>query len=114
MLASKFRLTGAQNFKRVQQEGLVLQSANFGLAYLKRKDQETSRFGFVVSTKIARDAVDRNRIKRIIREAVRVSSIDIVNGYDVVFLAKTTIMRVPTASVMQEVKNTLRQVGVLK
>lgn len=114
MLAKKFRLTGARNFTRIQKEGKVFQSANFGIAYVKRGDSEASKFGFIVSTKIAKDAVDRNRFRRAMSEAVRIDSIDLVNGYDVVFLAKTSIARVSTAEIMKEVRLSLKESGLLR
>jgi len=112
MLAKKFRLTGVKNFARIQKEGEVYQSANFGIARIKRGDNESSRFGFVVSSKIAKDAVDRNRFRRAMSEAVRIASIDLVNGFDVVFLAKTSIVRVPTSEIMKEVRFSLKESGL--
>lgn len=114
MLAKKFRLTGAKNFTRIQNEGKVYQSANFGIAYLKREDTNPSRFGFIVSTKIAKDAVDRNRFKRAMSEAVRIASIDLGNGFDAVFLAKTSIVRIPTSEIMKEVRVSLKVSGLSK
>ena len=100
MLAKKFRLKGAKNFARIQKEGKVFQSNNFGIAYIKREDEDPSRFGFIVSTKIAKDAVDRNRFKRAMSEAVRINSIDLNPGFDVVFLAKTSIIRISTDKII--------------
>jgi ribonuclease P protein component len=112
MLAKKFRLKGAKNFARIQKEGKVFQSTNFGIAYTKREDEDPSRFGFIVSTKIAKDAVDRNRFKRAMSEAVRIASIDLMNGYDAVFLAKTSIVRIPTSEIMKEVRLSLKESGL--
>lgn len=114
MLAKKFKLTGARNFDRVQKEGKVYQSADFGIARYERKDSDPSKFAFIVSTKIAKDAVDRNRFKRAMSEAVRINSIDLKNGFDVVFLAKMSIVRVPTSEVMKEVRTALKESGLLK
>lgn len=71
MLARKYRLTGSKNFTKVEKEGKVYQSTNFGIAYVRREDEDPSRFAFIVSTKIAKDAVDRNRFKRAMSEGVR-------------------------------------------
>ena len=114
MLAQKSRLTGVRNFKKVEEKGEIYQSENFGLARVNRGDENPSRFAFVVSSKIAKDAVDRNRFKRAMSEAVRVSMIDMINGFDVVFLAKTSITRIPTAELMKEVKAALKDSGLLK
>ena len=92
----------------------MYQSQNFGLALFDRRDAEPSRFGFVVSTNIAKDAVDRNRFKRAMSESVRTSGTDLKSGFDVVFLAKTSIVKSPTSNVMKEVKNALKESGLMK
>lgn len=114
MLAKKFKLTGAKDYTRVQDNGKVFQSDNFGIAYIKREDKDPSRFGFIVSTKIAKEAVDRNRCKRAMSEAVRIDSVNLAEGYDVVFLAKTSISRVSTTDIMKEVRLSLTKAGLMK
>ncbi len=114
MLAKKYKLTGSKDYARVQDEGKVVQSENFGMAYLNRRDNLPSRFGFVISTKVAKDAVDRNRYKRAMSEAVRIETINLTTGYDVVFLAKPIILKASTVEVMREVKNTLKKLGLIK
>ena len=114
MLAKKFKLTGAKDFDRVQKTGKVYQSTNFGIAYVSRNDGIFSRFAFIVSTKIAKEAVDRNRVKRAMSESVRINSISLTPGYDVVFLAKTTINRISTTDIMKEVYTALKNVGLAK
>ena len=114
MLSRKNRLTGAKNFIRVQAEGKVYQSKDFGSAVVDRKDGAPSRFAFVVSTKIAKEAVDRNRIKRIMGEAIRLNTLNICDGIDFVFLAKPSITRIPTTEIMKEVKESLEREGFFK
>jgi ribonuclease P protein component len=114
MLAKKFRLTGAKDFARVQENGKIFQSDNFGIAYLDREDNEPSKFAFIVSTKIAKEAVDRNRFKRAMSEAVRIDSINLNPGYDVVFLAKVSIYKASTTNIMKEVRDSLRKAGLTK
>ncbi|HKC04260.1 MAG TPA: ribonuclease P protein component [Patescibacteria group bacterium] len=114
MLARKNRLSESQDFKRVETDGTIYQSQNFGLAYFDRKDEEPSRYGFVVSTKIAKDAVDRNRFKRAMSESVRTSGTDLKSGFDVVFLAKTSIVKSPTSDIMKEVRVALKGSKLLK
>ena len=85
MLGRSNRLTGELNFKRVQEKGSVFQSQNFGVAIFDRKDGEPTRFGFVVSVKVAHDAVDRNYARRKMSEGVRLTLSDLRDGLDVVF-----------------------------
>jgi ribonuclease P protein component len=114
MLAKKHRLTGGENFLKVQKEGKVYQSVNFGIACIRRGDSNPSRFAFIVTTKIAKEAADRNRFKRAMSEAVRIATIELKEGFDVVFLAKPSIARVPTAEIMKEVRSSLKEGGFLK
>jgi ribonuclease P protein component len=114
MLASKNRLTGDNDFARVKTEGKLYQSRSFGVAVLKRGEDGPSRFGFVVSTKVTKSAVQRNRIKRALREAVRYEISYLKQGYDVVFLAKKSALRQLTESLMRETKGFLKEIDLVK
>ncbi len=114
MLAKKFRLTGGKDFKRVQAEGKTFQAKDFGIAYFDRGDGGPSRFAFVVSTKVAKDAVDRNTIKRHMSETIRLMVGEIKDGLDVVFLAKTTIIRVPADEIIRQVRIAVRESEIAK
>ncbi len=114
MLAKKYRLTASTDFKKVQGAGKTFQSQNFGIAILDRKDSLPTRFAFVISTKVAKDAVDRNTIRRHMSETIRLMTNDIKSGLDVVFLAKTSIIRVPAESLVREVRNAVRESGLMK
>ncbi len=114
MLSKKYKLTDSSDFKKVQNEGKVYQSKNFGIAYLKRGDNEASRFAFIVSNKISKDAVDRNRFKRTMSDAVRLSTIELSPGFNVVFLAKTSIVNTPASELMKEVREGLKNSGLIK
>lgn len=51
------------------------------------RDEDPTRAAFVVSQKTARRAVDRNRIKRLMRESFRQTTDRIEEGWPLVFLA---------------------------
>lgn len=104
MLASIYTLKGTKNYDRVRNEGKVYQSKNFGVSLFFRNDDLNSKFGFVVSTKISKNATQRNRIKRALNESVRYSLYIIKNGYDVVYLAKSSIAKLSTDEIMAENK----------
>lgn len=114
MLAAKYILTGAENFARVEEKGQLFQSESFGIAVYQRGDKNPPKFGFIVSNKISPDAVQRNRIKRALKEAIRQNWIDVVYGLDAVFLAKPVSLRKSTVELMQETVSTLRKIKILK
>lgn len=104
MLASKYRLSKKSDIEKVKKEGTLYKRKLFGVLVVKKKDTKVSRFGFIVSTKISKQAFQRNRIKRALREAVRHNLIIVGKGYDVLFLPKTIITRISTDEIMREVK----------
>ncbi len=114
MLSRDHTLKGAKNFEEVQKKGKVYQSETFGAAYLKREDKEASNFGFIVSNKVSPDAVNRNRIKRALSEAVRQSLKEIKKGYNIVFLVKQAATRKATDGLMREAKEALSAAGLTK
>lgn len=61
---------------------------------LRRSPGDPSRFGVVVSNKITKKAVLKNRAKRLVREAVRrlLQEQQIPQGLDVVLLGKKEIL----------------------
>ena len=114
MLARIYTLKASDNFKRIEKEGELIQSESFGLAYLKRGDGKFSKFGFIVSTKISKEAVARHRIVRALSEAVRYLLTDIVPGYNVVFLGKPIALKKSTDVLMHEVLPALAKAKLLK
>lgn len=114
MIASIYRLRGDKSFREVLDKGRLVQAESFGIAFVKREDNEVSKFGFIVSTKVSKEAVQRNRIKRALSEAVRFLTSDIKSGYDVVFLAKQKAAKTATDALMNEVREAIRSAGLFK
>lgn len=93
-------------FARAEIDGKMIQSKSFGVQVFDRQDKENSRFAFVISTKISKRAVVRNKIKRIMSEFIRVNLSKIKLGKDVVFLIKpkvTTIKKEELESELNEI-----------
>jgi ribonuclease P protein component len=82
----KYRLRRNNDFERVRYAGQSIASPLLVLAFL-RNNLDHSRFGFVVSKRLGK-AVQRNKIKRRSREAVRLRLAQIKPGYDLVFIAR--------------------------
>lgn len=115
MLASKNRLKKKINFARVEIDGKLIQSKSFGIGiYDRSKDFDNeagnlvdnnvdSHFGFIISTKISKKAVIRNKIKRIISEAIRKRLGSVRKGLDVVFLIKPVAVKMRKEDIEKEV-----------
>jgi ribonuclease P protein component len=96
MLPHTARLRKARDFQEVFGKGRGVKE---GRLFLKARvvnshtnklvvgaKSKAVRFGIVVSKQVASSAVDRNRIKRLLREAVKSCMPDIREGYDIVMV----------------------------
>ena len=78
------RLTGQKRFSQIHVEGSSAANRLLVIRYLAN-GSETSRFGFLVNKRIGNAAV-RNRVKRRLREAVRLNPVKA--GWDALFIAR--------------------------
>lgn len=112
MLPDKNRLKKRSEFDFVKGNGQMLQSSSFGIVFLKR-NMGSTRFGFIVSTKISKRATARNRVKRVLKEAIRNLLPKIKEGFDVVFLVKRAILEKGGEEIKNEVGRTLSRAGII-
>ena len=106
------RLLKHADFQRVYQTGRRQFTGNMTVFFLRRaeSDHDSSsslRVGLTVG-KVLGGAVDRNRIKRRMREAVRASWPTPQAPIDVVFNPRKSVLDLPFADVAQEVARGLQ------
>jgi ribonuclease P protein component len=91
VMYKKHRLRASADFERLRRQGQTVAHPLMVLSYLPN-EQTQSRFGFVVGGRIGK-AVERNRIKRRMREAVRlrIQKHEIAGGWDVALIARRPI-----------------------
>lgn len=114
MLAKPYRITLDRDFTNVKKNGKVFNSQNFTLAIFDREEGEFPRFGFVIPNKVVANAVDRNRIKRVLSESTRFQLKFIKPTVDCVFLPKPSILTAYTADVMKEVEKAFQNADITK
>jgi ribonuclease P protein component len=104
MLGNRNRLTKEDEFNEVKTRGKTTRSKSFSVIVYEKNDGTPPRFGFIVSTKIAKEAVIRNKIKRSLREAVRQRISTIMKGIDVVVVAGPAATKAYTQELMKEME----------
>ena len=85
----RFRLRKESEFKEVFRRGRKV-NLGFAVFYVTSNDLGYPRFGVVVSKKVSKKAVVRNRLKRLFREYFRLHK-DRFNSKDVVAVVKSVI-----------------------
>lgn len=113
MLPLQNRLLKKKEFEKVKTEGQVLTSRFFGIAFVKN-NLGVPRFGFIVSNKISKKAVLRNKTKRLLREVARGLLPRVKDGVDVLFLAKKTILEASFKDVSKEAEKLFKKGQLFK
>lgn len=92
MFPRPYRLLKERDFKRVLNKGQFFFSKELTFKFLKN-NLDLSRFGFIISNKVSKKATTRNRIKRQLREIIRLKLKEIRGGYDFLIIAKPEILK---------------------
>ena|SRR5579872_2546543 len=87
--------------------GTTAPAKGFVLQARRREDQGPARFGFTVSKKVG-NAVERNRVRRRLRDIVRRSVVERVQaGYDYVLIGRRAALTIPFAHLSHEFEGAL-------
>ena len=104
MLARQFRITKKEDFEAAYRQGKRFFLGPITM-FVRKNGFQLSRFGIVVSTKFSKYAVDRNRIKRQIREVIRKNGKNIAIGQDAVLSVRK--IKAKTSYKSQEIEDIL-------
>jgi ribonuclease P protein component len=103
------RLLKHADFDRVYKNGCRHFSSHMTLFYL-RQEEGGARVGFTVG-RVLGGAVERNRIKRRLREAVRLRQGLLTGAVDIVINPKKSSLRVEFSTLIQEVERAFEMIA---
>lgn len=90
MLPKKFRLLKKKDFEKIHKFGKFF-GQNFLAIKLVKNSLNVSRFGFLIGIKVSKKSTVRNKIKRRLRESVRLKLKRIKPGFDIVVFVRPEI-----------------------
>jgi ribonuclease P protein component len=111
LMRRPYRLRRNNDFQQVRHSGKIYASSLMVLAFLQN-ELDDSRFGFVVNKRLGQ-AVERNKIKRRMREAVRRRIPQIQPGFDLVFIARQPIREANYTDIEHTLDYLLKKSGLL-
>lgn len=114
MIHRSHRFHGHGSLRFVYQHGETLRAQYGTLKYILNPRRKTYRMAVVVSRKVHKSAVVRNRIRRRIYEAVRRREAEITQPYDLIFTAYSDAVATMDADELESrVAEKLEQAGII-
>jgi ribonuclease P protein component len=104
------RLRRREDFVRLRAHGQV-QRHPLLIMSVAPNSLPHNRYGFITSKQLG-NAVKRNRVRRLLREAVRHAHPVLKPGHDIVIIPRRRIMGQPYTAVQQAVTRCLQQAGL--
>lgn len=115
MLPKIYRLSGPQ-LPRVLKSKKSYHSPIFILKVVKNNTETkiNSKFAFIVSSQLSRQAVVRNRLKRLLRSAVSHHLDQVMSGYNVVVIGKKKLLTASFNDISSQLLLILKTAELLK
>jgi ribonuclease P protein component len=107
----KFRLTRSTDFKRVRRTGKSY-AHPFVVLVVQASEAPRVRVGVTAGRSVG-GAVQRNRAKRLLREAMRPLLPGLLPGWDLVLIARPALLSSTLQDVQQTLANLLRRAHII-
>ena len=114
MLSRTHRFNGLNALNFAHKRGKVQRGGSFSIKYVLNDRRDTYRVAVVVSKKVSKSAVVRNRIRRRVFEVARLELTDLKQPYDIIFMIYDAEMAImPVNRLQQMVKAQLNRTGMV-
>jgi ribonuclease P protein component len=112
MLPSKNRLRNRKDLGVIHRQGRFFSSGSFSLKKML-SEKEDLRVAFSVGLSFSKKAVERNGMKRRMREIVRKNLSKIKRGYDLIIMAKKSASELDTRSLEREMMGLFQKANLI-
>lgn len=113
MLKKINRLTKNKEFDYTFKKGRSSYDKTVGIKAVEN-DLKINRFGILISVKVSKKAVIRNKIKRQIREVIRLEMDKLKSGYDCVIITLPGIISKEYGEIEQSIKGHFKKLGMYR
>lgn len=110
-MQQRYRLRAGQDFERLRREGRAVHHRWMTLS-VAHNGLDHNRYGFITGKGLGK-AVIRNRVRRLLREAVRAMHPRLQPGHDIVIIARRPMVGQPFTDIQRIVSEQLQQAGIV-
>lgn len=96
------------DFSAIYNKGKSL-GERYVVLFYRKNDLPYSRTAFLASKKVG-NSVERNRARRLMKESIRTSQVQLPDGYDYIFIARNTILNRKCADVKKSIEAAIKKV----
>lgn len=107
------RIRQGRDFAKIRRDGSRLAHGCLVANWLKSEAGSRTRLGVITSSKVG-NAVERNRARRLLRESFRLHQHELSGPFDLVLVARPSIVGKTYTDVEKDFLTTLRKAGLLK
>jgi ribonuclease P protein component len=107
------RIKKSIDFEKIFQTGKTI-TGRFVFLKIKKTKNKNCRLCFVVGCKVSKKAVERNKIKRRLREALKGIYLELVPGYDIVIIAKKEVLGKSYTEIKEDTIKTLKSAKIFQ
>ena len=105
-------LRGKKLFNSIYKKGKSF-GEKYVVVFCKKNNLDYSRFAFLASKKVG-NSVKRHRATRLMKEAFRLMEYKVKDGFDIIFIARNTILDVKCIDVRKSMERVLKRTGVIE
>ena len=114
MVSREHRFHGLGSLRFVYGRGEVVRGPMFLIKYVRNSKRKTYRVAIVVSKKVSKSAVVRNRIRRRLYEIIREQGMNIREPYDIVVTVHSPeVAEMPSAKLTTQVIKQLESAKII-
>jgi ribonuclease P protein component len=115
MLSFQYRFHGHGSLRYVYKNGTAIRSHLFTVKYVPNSHRKHHRFSIVVSKKVYKGAVGRNRIRRRLYEIIRSELPKMERVHDVaVIVSSSEVISLPFSELNEALLSSFDQAGLYK
>ncbi len=114
MLAQRYRFHGHGSLRYLYRNGHIIRTPELTLRYIKNPHRVHSRYAVIISKKVLKGAVKRNRMRRRIYEVIRKEAIYRQPGFDIaVSVFSSDILEISHEELTEKIVSLFKKAGII-